>query len=82
MKIRVSELAYELRCKAREILIVLPGLGVEYTGAITHNTRLEAEDADKVRQYFASNPHLAEPKIDAVSLGIMKSIAGRFGEEI
>jgi len=75
-------LAHELRCKANEILNALPGLGVKYTGTITHNTRLEAEDADKVRKHFAANPDLAEPKVDSVTLGRAKSIAAQFGEEI
>jgi hypothetical protein len=81
-KTRVSELAHELRCKAREILQTLPGLGIKYTGAITHNTRLEAGDADKVRRHFAANPTLREPRVDHVTLGRAKSIADQFGEEI
>ena len=79
---RVSELAHELRCKAYEILAVLPGLGIKRTGPITHSTSIQAEEADKVRKHFASNPHLREPRVDSVTLGRAKSIASCFGEII
>ena len=82
MKIRISELAHELRCKANEVLASLPGLGIVYPNAITHNTRVEAEEADKVRAHFKANPDLAEPKVDSATLGRAKSIAAMFGEEI
>jgi len=82
MKIRISELARELSCKAKEILDALPGLGIVYANAITHNTRIEVEEAEKVRKHFAANPDLAEPKVDSVTLGRAKSIAAQFGEEI
>ena len=81
-KTRVSQLAGELRCKANEILNVLPGLGITRTGNITHSTSLLYAEAEKVRQHFKAQPDLREPKIDAVSHGLMKSIAARFGEEI
>jgi hypothetical protein len=79
---RVSELAGELRCKAREILAVLPGLSISRPNIITHNTRIEAEEAEKVRRHFAANPNLREPRVDSVTLGRAKSIANSFGEEI
>jgi len=81
-KVRVSQLAGELRCKAKDILEALSGLGIEREQKITHNTRLEAEEADKIKSHFASLPDLHEPKTNHVTLGHAKSIAARFGEEI
>ena len=81
-RIRVSELAHELRCKAVEILAVLPGLGIKRTSLITHSTSIQAEEADKVHDHFAANPHLREPMVDHVTLGRAKSIAACFGEII
>ena len=82
MKIRVSQLAGELRCKANDILNALPGLGIKHHEAITHNTRLEAGEVDAVRKHFAANPLAKEEKVDHVTHGLAKSIAARFGEEI
>jgi Translation initiation factor IF-2, N-terminal region len=82
MKIRISQLAGELRCKANEILEALPGLGITRPSKITHNTSIGVAEAEIVRAHFVSNPDLAEPKTDAKTLGFAKSIAARFGEEI
>ena len=82
MKTRVSQLAGELRCKANDILNALPELGIKHNETITHNTRLEAEEADAVRKHFAANPVAREPKVNHHTLGQAKSIAARFGEEI
>jgi len=82
MKIRISQLAGELRCKANEVLEALPGLGITRPNAITHNTSIEVAEADAVRAHFAANPDLAEPQVDHVTLGRAKSIAAQFGEEI
>jgi Translation initiation factor IF-2, N-terminal region len=82
MRIRVSQIAGELRCKSDEILGVLPELGITRTGAITHNTSLDADETDKVRQHFAANPNLKEPRANSRTLGLVKSIAARFGEEV
>jgi len=81
-KVRVSQLAGELRCKANEILEALPGLGVTRPKALTHNSRLEAQEADKVRAHFTANPDLKESKVDSVTLGRAKAVAHQFGEEI
>jgi Translation initiation factor IF-2, N-terminal region len=77
-KIRVSDLAHELQRRAVEIIYALTELGV--TRVVTHSSRLEAEEADKVREHFKLKPR--EPKVDHVTLGLVKSIAARFGEEI
>ena len=82
MKIRISQLAGELRCKANEILEALSGLGITRPSGITHNTSIEVEEAALVRAHFVANPDLAEPKTDSVTLGRAKSIAAQFGEEI
>lgn len=82
MRIRVSQIAGELRCKATEILNVLPGLDIKRTGTITPNTNLDVAEADKVRKHFAANPNLKEPRVDHITLGRAKSIANSFGEEI
>ena len=84
MKTRISELAHELRCKAKEILDALPGLGITRPAPqkVTHSTSLEVAEADAVRKHFAANPDLAEPQVDHVTLGRAKSIAAQFGEEI
>jgi translation initiation factor IF-2 len=79
-KIRMNELAHELRCKANDILAILPGLGV--TEKKSHSSSLSYEVAQKVRAHFAANPTAREPQIDSKSFGLMKSIAARFGEEI
>jgi hypothetical protein len=79
-KIRMNELAYELKCKAKEIIDILPGLGV--TEPKTHSSSLTYEVAQKVRAHFAANPTAREPKVDSKTLGLVKSIAARFGEEI
>ena len=81
MKIRVSQLAGELRCKANDILTALPGLGIKHREPITPNSRLEAEEVDKVRKHFVANPVVKE-HVDHVTHGLAKSIAARFGEEI
>ena len=79
-KMRVSELAHELSCKAKDIIDALPGLGIQRK--VTHLTSLIIEEADAVRKHFTANPHWKEPKVDARTLGIAKSIAARFGEII
>ena len=79
-KIRMNELAHELKCKAKEIIDILPSLGV--TEPKTHSSSLTYEVAQRVRSHFAANPHVREPKVDARTLGFAKSIAARFGEEI
>jgi len=80
MKTRVSQLAHELRCKAKEITDILPGLGI--ARVVTHSSSLTTEEVDAVRKHFAANPDLAEPQVDHVTLGRAKSIAAQFGEEI
>jgi hypothetical protein len=79
-KIRMNELAHELKCKAKEIIDILPSLGV--TEQKTHSSSLTYEVAQKVRAHFAANPHIREPRVDSRTLGFAKSIAARFGEEI
>ena len=47
MKTRVSQLAHELRCKAKEITDILPGLGI--ARVVTHSSSLTTEEVDAVR---------------------------------
>lgn len=78
MKIRVNDLARELQTKSKAILIVLPELGI--TRVVTHSGALELEEATKVRAYFGRE--LSAPRRTGNTLGLAKSIAARFGEEI
>ncbi len=50
-KVRINDLAKELEIKSRAILDILPELGV--TGAKTHSSSLEANEAERVRARFA-----------------------------
>lgn len=76
MKIRINDLARELGVKSNAILGVLPGLGI--TRTLNHSSSLDdPEEADKVRKRFA------QPRRSGnATLGLAKSIAARFGEEI
>jgi hypothetical protein len=76
MKIRVNDLARELQTKAKAIIGILPEIGVSRETPITTSTELLPEEAAKVRSYLMSR------KTDPVTLGLAKSIAARFGEEI
>jgi hypothetical protein len=77
MKIRVNDLARELHTKSKAILDVLPELGI--TRVVTHSGALEPEEVTKVRAHFAT----PQPRMTGnATLGLAKSIAARFGEEI
>ena len=77
MKIRVNDLARELHCKSKMILVALPELGI--TRVVTHSGALEPEEAAKVRAHFGT----PQPRRTGnATLGLAKSIAARFGEEI
>lgn len=49
MKIRINDLARELEIKSREILEVLPKVGV--TEKKTHSSSIEEDEAERVRRY-------------------------------
>ncbi len=49
MKIRINDLARELEVKSREILEVLPKVGV--TEKKTHSSSIEEDEAERVRKY-------------------------------
>ncbi|HVP64240.1 MAG TPA: translation initiation factor IF-2, partial [candidate division Zixibacteria bacterium] len=53
MKIRINDLARELEVKSREILDVLPKVGV--TEKKTHSSSLEADEAEKVRKFVTEH---------------------------
>jgi translation initiation factor IF-2 len=51
MKIRINDLARELEVKSKEILDVLPKVGV--TEKKTHSSSIEADEAERVKKFFA-----------------------------
>src|SRR5512146_991907 len=51
MKIRINDLTRELEVKSREILEVLPKVGV--TEKKTHSSSIESDEAERVRKHFA-----------------------------
>ena len=51
MKIRINDLARELEVKSKEILDSLPKVGV--TEKKTHSSSIEADEAERVKKYFA-----------------------------
>src|SRR5271165_6603456 len=55
-KIRINDLARELEVKSKEILDVLTKVGV--TEKKTHSSSIEADEAERVKKYFAEH---AEP---------------------
>jgi translation initiation factor IF-2 len=59
-KIRINDLARELEVKSKEILDLLPSLGV--TEKKTHSSSIEADEAEKVRQHFADHHEAARVK--------------------
>jgi hypothetical protein len=66
--IRINDLARELEVKSSAILDSLPWIGI--TEKKTHSSRLTADEAERVRQYFCrprpttSNAHLASDEVD------------------
>src|SRR3984957_15252811 len=69
-KVRINDLARELEVKSRPILDALEAIGV--TGK-THSSSIEADQAEKVREYFKNGgrsgggsrqPVEAKPKFD------------------
>ena len=51
-KVRINDLARELEVKSRPILDALEAIGV--TGK-THSSSIEADQAERVREYFSGN---------------------------
>ncbi|HEX2917758.1 MAG TPA: translation initiation factor IF-2 [Edaphobacter sp.] len=71
MKIRINDLARELEVKSKEILEVLPKVGV--TEKKTHSSSIEADEAERVKKWFggkggtsskAAKVEEPKPKID------------------
>ncbi|HZP22468.1 MAG TPA: translation initiation factor IF-2 [Terriglobales bacterium] len=50
-KVRINDLARELEVKSREILEVLPKIGI--TEKKTHSSSIEEDEAERVKKYFA-----------------------------
>jgi len=50
-KVRINDLARELEVKSREILDVLPKIGV--TDKKTHSSSIEEDEAERVKKFFA-----------------------------
>jgi translation initiation factor IF-2 len=50
-KVRINDLARELEVKSREILDVLPKIGI--TEKKTHSSSIEEDEAERVKKYFA-----------------------------
>lgn len=55
MKIRINDLARELEVKSKEILDALPKVGV--TEKKTHSSSIEADEAERVKKFFAGQHH-------------------------
>ena len=52
-KIRINDLARELEVKSKEILDVLPKVGI--TEKKTHSSSIEQDEAERVKKYFADH---------------------------
>jgi translation initiation factor IF-2 len=52
-KIRINDLARELEVKSKEILDVLPKVGI--TEKKTHSSSIEVDEAERVKNYFAEH---------------------------
>jgi translation initiation factor IF-2 len=91
-KIRINDLARELEVKSREILEVLPKIGI--TEKKTHSSSIEEDEAERVKKYFeqhegssarASRPAATsdefKPKIDLSHISkpgdVLKAITQR-----
>ncbi|HYX70668.1 MAG TPA: translation initiation factor IF-2 N-terminal domain-containing protein, partial [Terriglobales bacterium] len=73
-KIRINDLARELEVKSKELLEVLPSIGVG--GKKTHSSSVEPDEAEKIRKHFAA-------KAEAVSKRAREDRSARpAGEEI
>ncbi|MFZ3213454.1 MAG: translation initiation factor IF-2 N-terminal domain-containing protein, partial [Terriglobales bacterium] len=59
-KVRINDLARELEVKSKEILELLPSLGVAEKK--THSSSIEADEAEKVRQHFTAHREAAPAK--------------------
>jgi len=89
MKIRINDLARELEVKSREILDALPKVGV--TEKKTHSSSIEADEAERLKKYFAGLGHTTKasakaaedhrPKIDLSKISkpgdVLKAITER-----
>jgi translation initiation factor IF-2 len=89
MKIRINDLARELEVKSKEILDSLPKVGV--TEKKTHSSSIEADEAERVKKYFAGQGHTTKgsaktaedhrPKIDLSKISkpgdVLKAITER-----
>ncbi|MDT8069833.1 MAG: translation initiation factor IF-2 [Terriglobia bacterium] len=64
MKIRINDLARELEVKSKEILDALPKVGV--TEKKTHSSSIEADEAERVKKFFAGQHHGAKSAAKSV----------------
>jgi len=91
-KIRINDLARELEVKSREVLDILPKIGI--TEKKTHSSSIEDDEAERIKKYFAeqspspsrgSRPAAApdefKPKIDLSHISkpgdVLKAITQR-----
>jgi len=63
IKVRINDLARELEEKSNAILDALKAVGV--TEKKTHSSSIEADEAEKVREYFKRGSRAAAPKAPA-----------------
>ncbi len=66
-KVRINDLARELEVKSKEILELLPSIGVAEKK--THSSSIEADEAEKLRQHFAAHREVAPAKERAARRG-------------
>jgi len=92
-KVRINDLARELEVKSREVLDVLPKIGI--TEKKTHSSSIEEDEAERVKRYFteqtpasargsrhsAAAPDEFKPKIDLSHISkpgdVLKAITQR-----
>jgi translation initiation factor IF-2 len=97
-KVRINDLARELEVKSREILEVLPKIGI--TEKKTHSSSIEEDEAERVKKYFgeqspapsrgtrasAAAPDEFKPKIDLSHISkpgdVLKAITQRAAQPV
>src|SRR5947207_14151790 len=59
-KVRIDDIAHELKVKSKSVLDFLPTIGI--TDKKSHSSSLEHDEADKVRKHFAKAAEAAAEK--------------------